>query len=335
MSYYHPRRGSLQFSPRVRAKRIYARVRHVPAVDGKNVVEFAGYKVGMLQVDYIEKREGMFKNKEIVEPATLIETPPLKVLAARFYKKTPYGYEAITELWSEKIDKEVARKITGIKPNKDKNAVLDKVKNGFDKVKLIVATQPKLAGIGKKTPEIFEIHYFPTNWVNDASSDSASDSLSAVLDEVSSLLGKELRISDVFSPGVFVDVTAVTKGKGFQGSVKRFGVKLLHHKARKVRRKAGTLGPWHPARTMWTVPQMGQMGYHTRTEYNKWIMEVGNDASRVARPGGWKHYGVVKSDYIIIHGSVPGPSKRLVRIRYAIRSHEPPTEPPEIKQLIW
>ncbi len=331
-SRYHPRRGSLQYSPRVRAKRIYPRVRHVPVVEGKNVVEFAGYKVGMLQVDYIEKRKNRFTNREVVEPATLIEAPPLKVLAARFYEKTPYGSRTVTELWSDKIENNVARKITGIKPNKDKDSVLDKIKEGFDKIKLIVATQPKLAGIGKKAPEVFEIHYFPTTPLP---SEPSSDNSSQLLDEISSLLGNEICVGDVFAPGVFVDVITVTKGKGFQGSVKRFGVKLLSHKARKIRRKAGTLGPWHPAKTRWTVPQTGQMGFHTRTEFNKWVIEVGDEPSRVSKSGGWKHYGVVKSDYIILHGSVPGPSKRLIRLRYAIRCHEPPTEAPEIKQLIW
>ena len=80
---------------------------------------------------------------------------------------------------------------------------------------------------------------------------------------------------------------------------------------------------------------MGQMGFHTRTEYNKWVIKVGEDEKDVAKPGGWKHYGVVKSHYILLAGSVPGPSKRLIRLRYAIRPNEPKTEPPEIIELAW
>jgi large subunit ribosomal protein L3 len=86
---------------------------------------------------------------------------------------------------------------------------------------------------------------------------------------------------------------------------------------------------------MWTVPQMGQMGFHTRTEYNKWVIKVGDDPAEVSKPGGWKHYGVVKSSYIIVAGSVQGPSKRLIRMRHAIRPNEPSTEAPEIIEVVW
>ena len=45
------------------------------------------------------------------------------------------------------------------------------------------------------------------------------------------LLGKTISINEVFREGDFVDVGAVTKGKGFQGPVKRWGVRILQHKA--------------------------------------------------------------------------------------------------------
>ncbi len=316
----HPRRGSLQFAPRVRARRIYPRVRHVPKVEGKEIVEFAGYKVGMLQVRFVDKRPGMLKNREWVAPATLIETPPLKILGARFYEKTPYGYKAITEVWTDKIDREVERKITRVKPSKKTKSDAEKIKDSVSRVTFLVSTQPKLAGISKKTPEIFEIHF------NYGGED--------LIEKAISMLGSELKVGDVFSPGDWVDAIAVTKGHGFQGSVKRFGVKILSHKARKTKRKAGTLGPIHPARTMWTVPQMGQMGFHTRTEYNKWVLAVGEDAKSVERPGGWKHYGIVRSNYIILFGSVPGVPKRLIRLRHAIRQKEK-TEAPDVLEIIW
>jgi large subunit ribosomal protein L3 len=85
---------------------------------------------------------------------------------------------------------------------------------------------------------------------------------------------------------------------------------------------------------MWTVPQMGQMGFHIRTEYNKWVLQVGDDAKMVEKPGGWKHYGVVKSSYMILFGSVPGVPKRLIRMRHAIRLQEK-TEAPEVLEIIW
>jgi large subunit ribosomal protein L3 len=81
----------------------------------------------------------------------------------------------------------------------------------------------------------------------------------------------------------------------------------------------GTLGPWHPSYVMSEVPQAGQVGYHKRTEYNKRVLKIGSDGSEISPNGGFLHYGVVTNQYVIIHGSVPGPSKRLIRIREPIR----------------
>jgi large subunit ribosomal protein L3 len=112
-----------------------------------------------------------------------------------------------------------------------------------------------------------------------------------------------------------IDVIAITKGKGFQGAPKRWGIKLLHHKDSKHRRKVGAMGPWHPAYTMREVPLAGQVGYHQRTEYNKRILRIGEDPSEVNPDGGFLHYGEVRGKWLMIHGSVPGPAKRLVRFR--------------------
>ena len=54
------------------------------------------------------------------------------------------------------------------------------------------------------------------------------------------MLGKEIKVEDVFESGVSVDVHGITKGKGFQGTVKRFGVPIRQHKAEKTKRGIGT-----------------------------------------------------------------------------------------------
>jgi large subunit ribosomal protein L3 len=134
------------------------------------------------------------------------------------------------------------------------------------------------------------------------------------------LLGKEITFSDFSEPGKFVDVISVTKGKGFQGSVKRFGIKLLPRKNRKHKRMVGTLGPWHPNYVMNTVPNAGQMGYQQRTEYNKRVIYYSsNNGESITPAGGFLNYGTVKNSYILIHGSVPGSVKRLIRFRDPIR----------------
>ena len=116
-----------------------------------------------------------------------------------------------------------------------------------------------------------------------------------------------------------LDTIAVTKGKGFQGAVKRWGVKLLTHKNSKHRRMIGTAGSWHPNWVQATVPQAGQMGYHQRTEYNKRVLKIGENGEEITPTGGFPHYGVVRNPYILLHGSIPGPAKRLISMRDAVR----------------
>jgi large subunit ribosomal protein L3 len=76
------------------------------------------------------------------------------------------------------------------------------------------------------------------------------------------------------------------------------------------------------------------MGYHQRTELNKRILKIGKDGDEVTPEGGFLRYGPVKNAYIVLRGSVAGPAKRLVRLRYASR---PPKEtsvsPPQISYV--
>jgi len=138
-------------------------------------------------------------------------------------------------------------------------------------------------------------------------------------------------VEDVFKEGQFVDVIAVSKGKGWQGVVKRWGVRILQDKSNKTKRGIGTLGAWGPGRILYTVPRAGQMGYHQRTEFNKRILRIGKDGKEITPEGDFLHYGPVKNSYILLAGSVPGPAKRLIRLRYPAR---PPKlileKPPQI-----
>jgi large subunit ribosomal protein L3 len=166
----------------------------------------------------------------------------------------------------------------------------------------------KVTGIPKKKPEIMENNIGGTD-------------LMARFQYAKGLLGKNISINDVFNNGDMIDLVGITIGKGLQGPVKRWGIQLQkskHSRAGSVR-EIGTLGPWHPSRVSWRVPQLGQMGYHQRTEFNKRIMQMGKDGKAVTPEGGFVNYGIIRNDYVIIKGSIPGPVKRLVRIRPAIR----------------
>ena len=73
------------------------------------------------------------------------------------------------------------------------------------------------------------------------------------------------------------------------------------------------------------------MGYHQRTEFNKRILRIGQDGEEITPAGGFLHYGLVKNPYVLIKGSIPGPVKRLVRIRPAVRQGEHTVRQPTIE----
>jgi large subunit ribosomal protein L3 len=208
------------------------------------------------------------------------------------------------EIWSDKFDAILLKKLAFPKKQKKKNW---DILNDSHEIRILTYTQPKLVkSIPKKIPEIREIK------INGGSIDDQ-------MQYAKKLLGNELKIKDTISEGDMLDIISVTKGKGFQGAVKRWGVKLLTHKNSKHRRMIGTAGSWHPNWVQATVPQAGQMGYHQRTEYNKRVLKIGENGEEITPSGGFPHYGNVKNSYIILHGSIPGPAKRLISMRDAIR----------------
>ncbi|MEO2154723.1 MAG: 50S ribosomal protein L3, partial [Nanoarchaeota archaeon] len=90
-----PRRGSLAFVPRRRAKRIYPRIHNWPETKEVVPLAFPGYKVGMTHVVAIDNRPGITKGEEVTFPVTILETPPVYVWGLRFYKNGYRGAEQI------------------------------------------------------------------------------------------------------------------------------------------------------------------------------------------------------------------------------------------------
>ena len=78
----------------------------------------------------------------------------------------------------------------------------------------------------------------------------------------------------------------LTTGRGYQGPVKRFGIKLKPSKSEKGRRRPGSLGPWHPARVIFRVPMAGQLGMFTRVVYNNKILDYKGFKCRVNKING-------------------------------------------------
>ena len=317
-----PHQGSLSFR-RVRAKTQKGKVRSWPTWDSDpKLLGFAGFKAGMTHVTVIENRKSspMF-NQERIVPVTILECPPLKVIGIRGYYYTPQGLQIAAEALIKDLPEELARKM--IIPKKYKATsrlkTLQERLGSIYELRVIAITNPKEAKLPRKKPDILEIKV-------------GSKDIKEGFDFAKSLLGKTVTIDAVFETGEFVDTIGVTKGKGIQGPVKRFGIKILTRKTRGVKRKPGALGPWSPARTMYTVAHQGQHGYHQRTEYNKLILKVGTKEENITPAGGFKKYGFVNNDFVLMKGSVQGPAKRLITLRNPIRGKNK-TSAPEIVQI--
>ena len=308
----------MQFWPRKQTKRTHARIRCWADVKEPRLLGFAGYKTGMTHVLITDNRKtSLTKGEDIFCPVTVIECPPVKAASIVFYKKDKDGSRICSEVFAENIDKELERRAL-LPKNIKKRA--DDIKD-FDDIRLKVYTQPKLTGIGKKIPDLFEV----------AIGGSKEDKLNYA----KNILGKEIRIEDVFKEGQQVDIHSVTKGKGTQGPVKRFGVSLRSHKSEKTKRGPGSLGAWcGQAHMMYRVAHAGRMGYYQRAEYNKLILRIGKNADGINVKGGFPHYGLVKNNYILVKGSVGGSAKRMIKMSCGIRqSNKMPQEAPPISYV--
>ncbi|MEK6835056.1 MAG: 50S ribosomal protein L3 [Nanoarchaeota archaeon] len=297
---HKPKAGSMQYWPRKRARRIYPRVRAWADLETTNLLGFLGYKAGMTHVQIQENNPFTKQSRLKAHAVTIIECPPLKVLGIKFYKNTLYGLKNVGQITSENLNKELGRKIN--LPKKINNKEI----NDFDDLKLIIYTQPKLADL-KKTPEVVEM--------------GISGSKDEKLNYAKDVLGKEIKISEIFKTNQNVDIHSVTKGKGFQGPVKRFGVNLKSHKSEKKRRAPGNLGAWTPKKILFTVPQAGQLGFQTRTEHNKTILKISSNVDEINPKSGLEHYGFVKSEYILVKGSISGSRRRPIILTQPIRTN--------------
>ena len=117
-------------------------------------------------------------------------------------------------------------------------------------------------------------------------------------------VGQEI-IVDVFKAGDIVDVTGTSKGKGFQGAIKRHGQSRgpMAHGSRYHRRPGSMGGASFPSRVFKGKALPGQMGGNRITIQNLEVVKV--DAER---------------NVILIKGNVPGSKKSLVEIKTAIKS---------------
>lgn len=274
---------------------------------------FAAWKAGMTHIHMIDARPNSpTQNKIVWRPVTVLDSPPLLVVGYRLYKSVIGGLAAAGEVWHDAIPKELelnrrtfaAKKKLEVK--EDMSIVAPEGAVKIHDVRLIVATQPKKSGMAKKKPDVVELGI-------------GSADIAKKIEYARAMLGKELTAADALKAGEWLDATAVTKGYGFTGPVTRFGIRIQGRKDKQMNRHPGSIGSTVPRKINWRVPFAGQYGFFTRTEFNKKLLMIGEDGSKVNPSGGFVGYGVVPKAFLVVEGSVPGPAKRLVVLRKAVR----------------
>ena len=127
------------------------------------------------------------------------------------------------------------------------------------------------------------------------------------VDDVSGFeVGQEIKVEDIFQPGGKADVTGVSKGKGFQGVMKRhnFRGQKASHGAHKIHRAPGAIGACAtPARVFKGTKLPGRMGAERTTVLN--LAVVGVDAEQ---------------GLLLLQGAVPGPKGAVVFVREAVKN---------------
>jgi len=346
-----PRHGSLGFLPKKRSQRHRGKAKTFPKDNPKlpvHLTTFPSYKAGMTHIVRELNRPGSKAHKkEVVEPVTILETPPIVIVAVVGYTETARGLRCMKTVWAAHLNEECKRRFYKNWCRSKKKAFtkslkkwespigqqviesdLAKIKKYCKVVRVLAHTQPRLMKRRQKKADIMEIQL-------------NGGTIAEKVDWARDHLEKSIPVSNVFAQNEVIDCIGVTKGHGFKGVTSRWHTKKLPRKTHKGLRKVACIGAWHPARVAFSVARAGQKGYHHRTEINKKIYRIGlglagQDKEATGKPrgnastdydltvknitplGGFPHYGEVKNDFVMILGSCIGPRKRIITLRKSL-----------------
>ena len=336
-----PRHGSLGFLPRKRSRTFRGRIRAFPKDDQSKPVHltgFMGYKVGMTHiVREVDKLGSRSHKKEVVEPVTLVECPPVVVVGVVGYAESPTGLRAITTVWAKNIGLDFKKRLYAQWNRSKKKAAftkyadrlkdkpetqqegLERLKKYASIIRVIIHTEPsKLPALRLSKAHILEVQ------VN-------GGTVAKKVDWAKQQLEQRINVTSVFNEDERVDISGVNRGRGYEGVTTRWGTRRLPRKTHKGLRKVACIGSWHPARIRYSVARSGQMGYFHRVEANKKIYKIakGSDensgsttsdiTTKSINPmGGWPYWGEIKHDYLMIKGSTVGPKRRPLVFRKAL-----------------
>jgi large subunit ribosomal protein L3e len=302
-----------------------------------------GYKAGCTHImREVNKPGSKLHKKETVEAVTIIETPPMVVVGLVGYVETPRGLRTLSSVWCAHLTETVKRRfyknwyrskkkafdryaarITE-ENNKDVETELKRIKKYCQVVRVLAHTQIRKVGLRQKKAHLMEVQ------VN-------GGTVAEKVDWAYQLFEHKVPVDTVFNQNDMIDVIGVTRGKGYEGVITRWGTATLPRKTHRGLRKVACIGAWHPARVRFTVARAGQNGYHHRTEMNKKIYRIGAAATSedgkfnpnastphdltqkaITPLGGFPHYGNVDEDFLMLKGCVMGPKKRVITLRKSL-----------------
>ena len=213
----------------------------------------------------------IFNENGELTPVTVLEAGLCVVTQIKTVEND--GYSAVQVGFVDKKDKIINKDANGKKEIRNRHGVTKAEKGHFDK-----------AGVSGK------------RFVREFKFDNAADYKLA--DEIK---------ADIFAAGDKVDATAISKGKGFQGAIKRHGQHrgpMTH--GSKFHRHQGSNGACSsPSKVFKGKGMPGHMGHEQVTVQNLEIVRV--DAEK---------------NLLLVKGSVPGPKKSLVTIKEAVKSYK-------------
>eukprot|EP01061_Rhynchopus_euleeides_P004386 TRINITY_DN13636_c1_g1_i4.p1 TRINITY_DN13636_c1_g1~~TRINITY_DN13636_c1_g1_i4.p1 ORF type:complete len:397 (+),score=135.68 TRINITY_DN13636_c1_g1_i4:54-1244(+) len=334
-----PRHGHLGYLPRKRCRHIRGRVRSFPKDDQTqepHLTAFMAFKAGMTHiVRDLDRNGSKMHKKEVCEPVTILDCPEMVVVGLVGYKPSARGMRAVTTVWAQKLSEPLLRRYyktwyaakkkaftkhtaTFEAKKDDRELQLQRLAKNATVIRVLVHTQPSKLKIGQRKAHVCEVQ------IN-------GGSIQAKIDFAKQLLEQSVSVNQVFKQDERCDVIAVSRGHGTEGVVHRWGVSRLPRKSHRGLRKVACIGAWHPSRVSYSVARAGQNGFHHRTELNKKIYKMGEPAGSTDKGnattaiditakditplGGFPHYGVVNNEYVMLKGSIPGPTKRLITMR--------------------
>jgi len=359
-----PRSGSLGYLPKKRCRRNIGKPKHFPK-DRKcipcHLTAFMGYKSGMTHIiREVDKPGSKAHKKEVCEPVSVVETPPMIVVGIIGYIEGPTGLSTLNSVFARHLSEEVRRKFfTNWYASKKRKSfvkhqyscysscntqkympvnlefALNEMKNNASVVRVLCHSQvAKLPGLGSKKAHLIEIQ------VN-------GGSLNDKIKFSHNILEKAIPVEAVFQVNEMIDAIAITKGQGNKGVISRWAVTRLPRKTHRGLRKVACVGAWHPSAIRWTVARSGQKGLFHRTEINKKIYRIGKcgqNSSCTSTPfdisdfnvnpmGGFVRYGIIREDFMIMKGSLPGCVRRAITLRRSMisSSGRAATEPINLK----